>query len=114
MEQRDFRRIAINLAAEIVSGDGTVYEGEIENISASGVGCIINTVIKNPEGFVPTLKTFSINFQTATDGTLYLDCELKRLTRALGSKDLVLGLRVIGSPAGYLEFIRKAESGPEA
>lgn len=107
MENRYAKKLSVNFEAEIISGDGTVHDGTIKNISQNGDGCSLISTINSHEAYVPTLKTFTLNFQTPEDKTLFLDCRIKWLTRVQNGAGnvVVLGLELIGNNKEFINFI---------
>jgi hypothetical protein len=98
-------RLSVHLKAKIISG-GETYPGFIENISESGIGYFIESMIKVEKDFTPK-KMIELTFQIPSGKTLNLDCEIVWYSReSRDDKKLKVGLKLIEPPQQYKQFIQ--------
>lgn len=98
-------RTPVRLKAKIISG-GKTYPGFIQNLSESGIGYFIESVIKAEKDFAPK-KMIELNFQTPSGETVNLDCEIIWCSRkSTSDKNLVIGIKIIKPPQKYKKFAK--------
>ncbi len=104
MEKRHFKRIAVNLKAERISGD-TTHGVFIENVSEKGL-YIITAPAKSAYDFHPG-SPVDLKFQLSSGETLDLNCRViwshKIPPHGLTSS---IGMEIIDPPLKYLEFVK--------
>jgi hypothetical protein len=105
MERRRFYRIPVKLKANIICG-GKTYAGFIKNVSESGLGYLITSVVETPEDF-KLKKIVQVSFQVPSDEMLNLKCEIIWFLRTpFDDKTLTLGMKIIDPPPEYKEFVK--------
>jgi hypothetical protein len=98
-------RTPVTLQAKIVSG-GETYTGFIQNVSESGVGYFIESVIKVEKDFAPR-KKIELSFQLPSGETVLLKCEIIWYSReSSDDKKLSVGLKIIEPPQKYMKFVQ--------
>ena len=99
-------RTPVRLKAKIISG-GKTFTGYIQNISESGVGYFIESVITSEKDFAPK-KIIELSFQTPSGETVQLDCEIIWCSRkSPDDKKLTVGIKIIKPPQKYKKFAKK-------
>ena len=98
-------RTPVRLKAKIISG-GETYPGSIQNVSESGVGYFVESVIKAEKDFAPK-KIIELSFQTPSGETVNLDCEIIWCSRKTpDDKRLTIGIKIIKPPQKYKKFVK--------
>jgi len=102
-------RTPVRLKAKIISG-GETYSGFIQNVSESGIGYFIESVIKVEKDFAPK-KTIGLSFQIPSGETLKLDCEIIWCSRKTpDDKRLTIGIKIIDPPQKYKKFSKNLKT----
>jgi len=102
-------RTPVRLKAKIISG-GETYPGSIQNVSESGLGYFIESVIKVEKDFAPK-KIVALSFQIPSGETLNLDCEIIWCSRKTpDDKRLTIGIRIIKPPQKYKKFSKNLKT----
>ena len=102
-------RTPVRLKAKIISG-GETYPGSIQNVSESGIGYFIESVIKAEKDFAPK-KMIEVNFQTPSGETVNLDCEIIWCSRKKpDDKRLTIGIKIIKPPQKYKKFAKNLKT----
>ncbi len=92
MYEKSSQNTPLDCKTELVS-EGKVYAGLVKNVSKSSSGYFVTFSLYNPDGFVPK-KLMGLVFQTATEESLFLDCEFMWFSRpSPGAKQLELCLQ---------------------
>ena len=102
-------RTPVRLKAKIISG-GETYPGSIQNVSESGVGYFVESVIKAEKDFAPK-KMMELKFKLPSGETLKLDCEIIWSSRkSPDDKDLTIGIKIIKPPQKYKKFAKNLKT----
>jgi len=102
-------RTPVRLKAKIISG-GETYPGFIQNVSESGIGYFIESVIKTEKDFAPK-KIIELSFQIPSGETLKLDCEIIWCSRKTpDDKSLTIGIKIIKTPQKYKNFSKNLKA----
>jgi hypothetical protein len=104
MERRQYKRIAINLTAEIIS-QGQTWTGQIENVSEGGLEYLLTSSFKISMDFA-LKKIIDLHLHLKEGETLKLRCEVRWFLRpSVPNNILTLGLKILDPPPSYREFI---------
>ena len=114
IENRRSKRKAVNIEAEIVSGDA-VYSVLIENIAELGI-CIESDstdLLKSSTKFNPG-KEFEIKFRVPSGDDVKLHCKVIWSYQAAphGLKRKI-GMEIIFPPPGYVDFCNSTTNEPK-
>ena len=102
-------RTPVRLKAKIISG-GKTYPGSIQNVSESGIGYFLESVIKTEKDFAPK-KMIEVNFQTPSGETINLDCEIIWCSRKTPDDErLTIGIKIIKPPQKYKKFAKNIKT----
>jgi hypothetical protein len=102
-------RTPVRLKAKIISG-GETYPGFIQNVSESGMGYFIESLIKVEKDFAPK-KIIELSFQIPSGETLNLDCEIIWCSRKTpDDKRLTIGIKIIKPPQKYKTFSKNLKT----
>lgn len=102
-------RTPVRLKAKIILG-GETYPGFIQNVSESGIGYFIESVIKVEKDFTPK-KMMELNFEVSSGETLKLDCEIIWCSRkSPDDKNLKIGVKIIKPSKKYKKFAKNLET----
>ena len=102
-------RTPVRLKAKIISG-GETYPGFIQNVSESGIGYFIESVIKVEKDFAPR-KIIGLSFQIPSGETFKLDCEIIWCSRKTpDDKRLTIGIKIIKPPQKYKKFSKNLKA----
>ena len=102
-------RTPFRLKAKIISG-GKTYPGSIQNVSESGIGYFIESVIKVDKDFAPK-KIIELSFQIPSGETLNLDCEIMWCSRKTpDDKKLTIGIKIIKPTQKYKNFAKNLKT----
>ena len=104
MESRRFKRVVVDMPAEIIVGDSR-YASSIENLSSEGI-YIVTAPLKSPLDFVPDTP-IELRFSLPSGERLHLSCRTKwsYQTPPHGYTNSI-GLEVIDPPYTYMEFLK--------
>lgn len=106
MGKRRSERKAVQFSTKIILA-GKSYDGYITNISRTGIGCSITSVLKAPKDFIPVTIP-ELQFELPSGGTVNLRCELAWFAGTeLDEQQLTLGLKITDPTPHYQEFIRE-------
>ena len=102
-------RTPVRLKAKIIL-DGETYPGFIQNVSESGIGYFVESVIKVEKDFTPK-KMMELNFEVPSGETLKLDCEIIWCSRkSPDDKNLTIGVKIIKPSQKYKKFAKNLEA----
>jgi hypothetical protein len=106
MERRKHKRIYFDVKAGLTLGDKT-YEGYIGNVSESGIGYMITSLVML-KGDVPPYEIIELGFETPEGKLVKLQCEVRWSKKGLFSgKTTSLGMRIIDPPPEYEQWLKE-------